>query len=108
MSVSYFREDDHGAKFRCKLPDKASVVGEPRYVALVPAVEEDGALASGAPPVLDVDEVTLPERRQIGEAEVIETLLEVPGLISVLQTVSCQRGFDGAWKSAEEARDPFG
>lgn len=103
VRYTHFREDDHGAEPRGEFPHEPGVLREPHDLPLVPAVQEDGAQAIGTHPVLRVDEVPLLERRKIiGEAEVVETLLEVPGLILVFWLLSfllmfcCQLGFIGA------------
>lgn len=53
--------------------------------------------------MLRINEVPLPERREIiGEAEMVETLLEIPGLVPVFLLLllcslfCCQLGFIGA------------
>jgi hypothetical protein len=84
-----FRKDDHGAKPRGEFPHKPRVLREPHNLPLVPTVKEDGAQEIGTHPMLRIDEVPLTERRKIiGEAEVVETLLEVPSLVFVLLLLS--------------------
>lgn len=80
---TYFRKNDHGAEARSDFPDEAGISGEPLDVALIAAIEEDGAEALRAHPVLGVDEVPLRESRELREAEVIESLREVSGFVLV-------------------------
>lgn len=80
-----FREEDHGAELRRDLPYEARVGGEPGDVTLVAAVDEDGAHPGGTHPVLGADEVPLAKPRQLRKAEVVESLLEVSGLVSDLR-----------------------
>lgn len=62
--------------------------------------------------MLRVDEVPPLERQKIvGEAEVVETLLEIPGLVLVFLLLLllfllfwCRLGFIGAWEYGGEAR----
>lgn len=75
-------EDDEGGEAGGDVPDEAGVSSEPLDVALVAAVEEDGA--SGAGPRAGVcDEVALVEGREVGEAEVVQRLPEVAFLVLV-------------------------
>lgn len=80
---TYFRKNDHGAKARSDFPDEAGISGEPLDVALIAAIEEDGAEALRARPVLGADEVPLREFRELQEAEVVESLREVSGFVPV-------------------------
>lgn len=79
-----FGENDQGAEAGSEFPDEAGVGGEPHNVAFVATVEEDGAHTIGTDPVIEVDEVTLPERGEIGEAEMVEGLFEITDIIRVL------------------------
>lgn len=78
------RENDHSAETGRNIPNEASIDGEPFNVALISAVEEDRAQSVGTHPVLSVYEVPLGETWEVREAEVVELLVEVSGLISVL------------------------
>lgn len=97
-----FGEDDHGAEAGSEFPDEASVLSEPINVAFIAAVEEDGAGFRWTHPVLVADEVPLPEFGKIGEAEVIESLVKIPGLVSVVL-----QGFFVVREFAEKSGDPF-
>lgn len=77
-------KDKHGAKPGSDVPHKAGINGEPLDVAFVATVEEDGTQTVGAHPVIGVDQVPLRECREISKAEVVESLLEISGLIPVL------------------------
>lgn len=94
-------KDHEGRETRSDLPNKAGVVREPRYVALVAAIEEDrgrrGPEAGGWP-----DKVPLLKVRQLGEAEVVQSLTEVTSLVlgSVMgDIVSESRGSELAQES---------
>lgn len=102
-----FRKNDHGAEARSDFPDETGVSGEPLDVALIAAVEEDGAKALGPQPVLGADEVPLLEAREVREAEVVEPLREVSGFVPILRLMLLilLRWFS---ESAEEAWGPFG
>lgn len=78
-----FWEDDHGAEARREFPDKTGIGGKPFDVSFVATVEEDGGKASRASPVLGTDKITLAKRGEVGEAEVVEPLLEVANLVLV-------------------------
>lgn len=105
------RENHHGTEARGDLPHEARVGSEPLDVAFIPAVQEDGSEPIGPDPVLRADEVPLPERRQLREAEVVELLLEVPRLVSVpkklIRPPVAVMGFGGR-ESAEEPRGAAG
>lgn len=82
-------EDDEGGEARGGLPDEAGVGGKPGDVALVAAVEEDGAAGAG-PPGAAAHQVSLLEERRLlvlipdpGKAEMVQPLPEVPGLVLV-------------------------
>lgn len=80
LQDSCLGEDDEGGEARGGLPDEAGVGGEPGDVALVAAVEEDGA-AGARPPAGAAHEVPLLEELLLArEAEVVQPLPEVPGL----------------------------
>lgn len=79
-----FGEDDHGTETRGEFPNKPGIGSEPFDVAFVAAIKEDWAHTIGADPVIGVDEITLPELGKIGEAEMIESLMEISCLVSVL------------------------
>lgn len=73
-------EDDESGELRRDLPDKSSVSSEPLDVALVAAVEEYRAVR--APAIGGSDKVALVELGEGGEAEVVEVLAVVAGLVS--------------------------
>lgn len=100
-------ENDHGTKTRGEFPDEATVGSEPFNIAFIAAVEEDGAQTGGAHPVLSIDQVFLPERRELGEAEVIEPLLKVSGLVLVL-LLNLGIGFVKEREFAKKTRGVFG
>lgn len=77
-----FGEDDKGGEERGDLPDEAGVGGEPLDVALVAAIEEDGAAGVG-PLVRRANQVALLEGRQLREAEVVQPLPEVVRFVLV-------------------------
>lgn len=85
------RENDHGAETGGDVPNKASVDGEPFDVAFIAAVEEDGALSVGTHPVIGVYQVPFWEFREVREAEVVEILVKISGLVLVLLP---ELGFD--------------
>lgn len=72
---------DHGAKARGEFPDEAGVSGEPLDVAFIATVEEDGAQPH---PALGAYQVPLRESRELREAEVVDSLLEESGFVTVL------------------------
>lgn len=100
-----FRKENHSAELRSDLPDEAGVFCEPADVAFVAAIHEDRAEASGARPMIEVDEVALAEGGSIGEGEVIETLCEVAGLIGVVADLLPQIVLVGAGEFSDEAGD---
>lgn len=75
---------------RGDIPDKTGVDGEPFDVTFVAAIKKDWAETRCAHPVFGVDKVTLSEVRKIREAEMVQSLREVPGFVTVLLVV----GFD--------------
>lgn len=81
------REEDKGPEKRRELPNEAGIIREPLDVAFVPAVHEDGTHHGGSGPVVGVEEVPLRESGEIGEAEVVQRLIKVPGLVPVLVLV---------------------
>lgn len=106
----YLGKQNHGAELGRDFPDEAGVGGEPVNVALVAAVDEDGAQSVGPHPVLRTDEVPLREPGMLREAEVVEALREIPRFVSDFFTglllSETRLGF--AREVAEEARGPFG
>lgn len=91
-----FGKNHHGTESRGDFPDEAGVLGEPFDVSFVATVEENWAQTLRAHPVLGADKVTLRERGKVGEAEVVEALLEVSGFVVELRwlgTVWCCREF---------------
>lgn len=72
-------EDDESRELRGDFPDEAGVGSEPLDVALVPTVEEDRAVRG--PIIGGSDKVPLLELGEIGEAEVVEVLAVVSGLV---------------------------
>jgi hypothetical protein len=85
-------EDDEGGEAWGGLPDEAGVGGEPGDVALVAAVEEDGA-AGSSPPTAAAHQVPLLEERSRlvlvlvpdpWKAEVVQPLPEVSRLVLVV------------------------
>ena len=72
-----FGEQQQRAVLSRYVEHEAAVTRERLDVALVAAVEEDGAravLVSGRPPVLRVDEIALGVGAGLGEAEVVDVL----------------------------------
>lgn len=95
----YLGEDDEGTKSRGDLPHKASIGGEPLDITLVAAVEEDRPHSSAGPatarPVAtSAHQVPLIECREVREAEMIQRLREIPGLVLVRRldsaTLACK------------------
>lgn len=113
------REDDESGEPGGDLPDEAGVLGEPLDVPLVAAVEEDGP--AGGPPAGGAHQVPLFEAREGGvEAEVVEALPEVAGLVNRSgpgswpvrlggeggEGVGCSgEGWGGEWEVAEEEEE---
>lgn len=102
-------ENDHGAKLGSDFPYEARVGGEPSDITFITAVYEDGPKTGGSRPVLGTDQVPLRETRELGEAEMVESLPEISGLVMVrLVNPSLRFGFDLVRKFAKEARDTSG
>lgn len=76
-----FGEDNHGAETRSDFPNETRILCEPFDIAFIAAVEKDRGRPIG--PMDGVDEISLLEGGFVGEAEVVQLLREVPGLVRV-------------------------
>lgn len=90
-SSTNLRENKQGTKLGSDLPDESRVRCKPFDVPFVAAVEEDRSELRSTGPVIGVDQVTLREFRKIGEAEVVQLLCEILGLVSVRVSISTER-----------------